>query len=97
MGPGDGGVYPIGGGFGQNYAGGKIFFTPDTGAHIMGGAILEKYESLGGPADSDLGFPTIDEGPGRVARTVATPRSARTTSPSSSGLPTPAPTSCAVR
>ena len=40
---------PIGGGFGQNYAGGKIFFTPDTGAHIMAGAILEKYESLGGP------------------------------------------------
>jgi uncharacterized protein with LGFP repeats len=67
MGPGDGGVYPIGGGFGQNYAGGKIFFTPDTGAHIMGGAILQKYESLGGPADSDLGFPTIDEGPGRVS------------------------------
>ena len=28
MGPSDGGLYPIGGGFGQNYAGGKIFFTP---------------------------------------------------------------------
>ncbi|MGZ3250662.1 MAG: LGFP repeat-containing protein, partial [Croceibacterium sp.] len=67
MGPSDGGVYPIGGGFGQNYAGGKIFFTPDSGAHIMGGAILQKYESLGGPADSDLGFPTIDEGPGKVS------------------------------
>ncbi len=67
MGPSDGGLYPVGGGFGQNYAGGKIFFTPDTGAHIMGGAILQKYESLGGPADGDLGFPTIDEGPGRVS------------------------------
>ena len=67
MGPGDGGVYPVGGGFGQNYAGGKIFFTPDTGAHIMAGAILQKYESLGGPADGDLGFPTIDEGPGRIS------------------------------
>ena len=67
MGPSDGGVYPVGGGFGQNYAGGKIFFTPDTGAHIMAGAILQKYESLGGPADGDLGFPTIDEGPGRVS------------------------------
>ena len=32
----------------------------------MQGAILEKYESMGGPADSDLGFPTIDEGPGRA-------------------------------
>lgn len=66
MGPPDGGVYLVGGGFGQNYAGGKIFFTPDTGAHAMGGAILQKYESLGGPADSDLGFPTIDEGPGKA-------------------------------
>jgi uncharacterized protein with LGFP repeats len=66
LGPGDGGLYPIGGGFGQNYAGGKIFFTPDTGAHIMAGAILAKYESLGGPGDGDLGFPTIDEGAGRA-------------------------------
>lgn len=67
LGPKDGGVYPAGEGFGQNFAGGKIFFTPETGAHIVSGAILEKYESLGGPADSDLGFPTIDEGPGRAA------------------------------
>ncbi len=66
LGPKDGGVYPAGEGFGQNFAGGKIFFTPATGAHIMTGAILEKYESLGGPADSDLGFPTIDEGAGRA-------------------------------
>lgn len=64
LGPKDGGVYPAGDGFGQNFASGKIFFTPQTGAHIVSGAILEKYESLGGPADSDLGFPTIDEGPG---------------------------------
>jgi uncharacterized protein with LGFP repeats len=66
LGPKDGDVYPVGDGFGQNFAGGKIFFTPATGAHIMTGAILEKYESLGGPADSDLGFPTIDEGAGRA-------------------------------
>ena len=66
LGPKDGGVYPAVHGFGQNFAGGKIFFTPDTGAHIMLGAILEKYESLGGPADGDLGFPTIDEGAGKA-------------------------------
>ena len=66
LGPKNGDVYPAGQGFGQNFAGGKIFFTPETGARIMQGAILEKYESLGGPADSDLGFPTIDEGPGRA-------------------------------
>ena len=66
MGPSDGGVYPVGAGFGQNYAGGKILFTPDTGAHVMAGAILEKYDSLGGAGDSDLGFPTIDEGAGKA-------------------------------
>ncbi len=66
LGPKDGGVYAVGEGFGQNFAGGKIFFTPATGAHIMTGLILAKYESLGGPADSDLGFPTIDEGAGRA-------------------------------
>jgi uncharacterized protein with LGFP repeats len=66
LGPKDGGVYPVGEGFGQNFAGGKMFFTPATGARIMTGAILEKYESLGGPANSDLGFPTIDEGDGRA-------------------------------
>jgi uncharacterized protein with LGFP repeats len=66
LGPKDGGVYSVGEGFGQNFAGGKIFFTPATGAHIMTGLILAKYESVGGPADSDLGFPTIDEGAGRA-------------------------------
>ena len=66
LGPKDGNVYAIGGGFGQNFAGGKVFFTPDTGAHIMQGAILDKYLSLGGPADGDLGFPTIDEGAGKA-------------------------------
>jgi uncharacterized protein with LGFP repeats len=62
----DGGVYPAGTGFGQNFAGGKIFFTPDTGAHAMAGAILDKYLALGGPTDGDLGFPTIDEGDGKA-------------------------------
>jgi uncharacterized protein with LGFP repeats len=66
LGPKDGGVYSAGDGFGQNFPGGKIFFTPATGAHIMTGAILDKYMSLGGPADSDLGFPTIDEGAGKA-------------------------------
>jgi uncharacterized protein with LGFP repeats len=66
LGPKDGGVYPAGEGFGQNFPGGKIFFTPATGAHIMTGAILDKYMSLGGPADGDLGFPTIDEGAGKA-------------------------------
>jgi uncharacterized protein with LGFP repeats len=72
LGPKASGVYSIGGGFGQDFAGGKIFFTPATGARVMKGAILEKYESLGGPADSDLGFPNIDEGPGRAPGSLNT-------------------------
>ncbi|MBO0865760.1 MAG: LGFP repeat-containing protein, partial [Mycobacterium sp.] len=59
-----GDVYPVGDGFGQDFAGGKIFFTPGTGARELYGAVLDKYESLGGPAGSDLGFPTINEVPG---------------------------------
>lgn len=66
LGPRSGDVYPVGEGFAQNFASGKMFFTPATGAHAMQGAILEKYEAAGGPADGDLGFPTIDEGPGRA-------------------------------
>ncbi len=59
-----GGVYPVGDGFAQDFANGKIFFTPATGARAVFGPILDKYESLGGPAGSDLGFPTINEVPG---------------------------------
>nr|WP_128111858.1 LGFP repeat-containing protein [Mycolicibacterium brumae] len=67
LGERDGGVYAVGGGFGQNFVGGAIFYTPATGAHTMFGAILDRYRALGGPADSGLGFPTVDEGPGRVS------------------------------
>lgn len=62
----DGDVYQVGAGYGQKFTDGKIFFSPGSGAHLMSGAILDKYESLGGPADSDLGFPNIDEVPGLV-------------------------------
>ena len=39
---------------------------PATGAHLIYGEILNRYQALGGPADSDLGFPTIDEAAGLV-------------------------------
>lgn len=64
----DGDVFQVGEGFGQKFSDGKIFFTPATGAHLLYGAVLDKYESLGGPADSDLGFPNIDEVPGLVGK-----------------------------
>lgn len=67
LGAKDGDVFTVGAGFGQKFSDGKIFFTPATGAHLMYGAVLDKYESLGGPADSDLGFPNIDEVAGLVS------------------------------
>ena len=57
----DGEVYEVGSGYGQKFTEGQIFYTPDTGAHLIYGDILNKYQSLGGPGESDLGFPTIDE------------------------------------
>ncbi|CPR12458.1 putative transmembrane alanine and glycine rich protein [Mycobacterium bohemicum DSM 44277] len=59
-----GDVYPVGDGFALDFDGGKMFYTTDTGAKFVYGPILDKYESLGGPAGSDLGFPTINEVPG---------------------------------
>ncbi len=64
LGPKQGQVYAVGDGFVQDFAGGKMFFTPATGARSLYGPILDKYESLGGPAGSDLGFRTMSEVPG---------------------------------
>lgn len=64
LGAKEGDIYPVGDGFAQDFAHGKIFFTPATGAKSMYGAVLDKYESLGGPAGSDLGFPDMNEVPG---------------------------------
>ena len=64
LGPRKGDVYPAGEGFALDFDGGKMFFTPATGAKFAYGPILEKYEMLGGPAGSDLGFPAISEVPG---------------------------------
>ena len=53
--------YEIGSdGLGQDFAGGKIFYSPATGAHVVTGQVLAKYESVGGP-EGDLGFPTSSE------------------------------------
>ncbi len=59
-----GDVYPAGDGFALDFDGGKMFYTTDTGAKFVYGPILDKYEALGGPVSSDLGFPTINEVPG---------------------------------
>jgi uncharacterized protein with LGFP repeats len=64
LGPRKGDVYPVADGFACDFDGGKMFFTTATGARFVYGPILEKYDMLGGPAGSDLGFPTINEVPG---------------------------------
>jgi uncharacterized protein with LGFP repeats len=64
LGAKQGEAYVAGAGFAQDFVRGKMFFTPATGPRSMTGAILDKYESLGGPAASDLGFPTINEARG---------------------------------
>jgi uncharacterized protein with LGFP repeats len=64
LGAKQGDVYAVGEGFARDFAYGKMFFTSATGARAMFGAVLDKYEALGGPAGGDLGFPTIDEVPG---------------------------------
>ncbi len=58
---------PIGAdGFGQDFVNGKIFYSPATGANVVTGQVLAKYESVGGP-EGDLGFPTTSEVDGGVA------------------------------
>jgi uncharacterized protein with LGFP repeats len=59
-----GDVYPVADGFALAFDSGKMFYTTATGAKYAFGPVLDKYESLGGPASSDLGFPTINEVPG---------------------------------
>ncbi len=55
-----GGHYQVGGGWGQTYQAGRIYYTAATGAHEVHGAILAHYQDLGGPTGV-LGFPTSDE------------------------------------
>ena len=64
---------------------------------LMAGAILQKYESLGGPPTVTSAFPPSTRVAGKVSPAAATPRSARPTNPSSSGRRTPARTSCVAR
>lgn len=57
-----GAEYAVPGGRAQNFTGGRMYWSPTTGAHEVHGAILGHYLSLGGPS-SALGLPTTDESP----------------------------------
>ena len=59
-----GDVYPVADGFALDFDSGRMFYTTATGARYAYGPVLDKYQSLGGPGGSDLGFPTINEVPG---------------------------------
>ena len=50
----------VGAGAERDYSGGVIYYSKDSGAKVMYGAILDRYKALGGPT-GDLGFPTNDE------------------------------------
>ncbi|MBL1076477.1 hypothetical protein JK358_18930 [Nocardia sp. 2] len=65
-----GAVYAFGpDGAAQNYQGGTMIYSPETGAKVMYGAILDKYLALGG-ADAGLGYPVNDESDAPVAGTA---------------------------
>lgn len=49
------------GGAMREYDGGVVYYSKDTGAHVMYGVILDRYKALGGPDSSGLGFPKNDE------------------------------------
>ncbi|QIS08098.1 alpha/beta hydrolase-fold protein [Nocardia arthritidis] len=51
--------YQVNGGVAQDFRGGRVFFTPGTGAHAVGGMIGGGYQA----AAAVLGLPTGDERP----------------------------------
>ena len=52
--------YTLGRGKAEDFRGGSAYWTPETGAHALYGAILAKYSELGGP-QGWLGFPKTGE------------------------------------
>ena len=58
----NGGEYAVPGGRAQNFTGGRVYWSPVTGAQAVHGAVLAHYLAIGGPS-SALGLPTSDESP----------------------------------
>jgi uncharacterized protein with LGFP repeats len=50
----------VAGGARSTFTGGSVFWSGGTGSHVVIGAILARYDSIGGP-NSYIGFPTSDE------------------------------------
>ena len=53
------GPLATGGGYGQHFQGGEIYYTAATGAHPVWGAIRDKWTTTGW--ETNLGYPTTDE------------------------------------
>ena len=52
---------PDGRGHYVHFAGGSIYWTPETGAHVVCGSIRDKWASLGWENCESLGYPVTDE------------------------------------
>ena len=50
----------VAGGARSTFTGGSVFWSGGTGSHVVIGAILGRYDQIGGPS-SYIGFPTSDE------------------------------------
>ncbi len=73
--------YDVKGGKAQDFRGGRAYWSPETGAHVLFGRIGARYSEFGGP-DSWLGHPTSGEKATRMARDVTfTSRTAPFTGP----------------
>lgn len=59
LGPPLGPEVRMGDGRARNFAGGSIYWTRSTGAHVLTGPVLLRYQQLGGPG-SALGYPLTD-------------------------------------
>lgn len=57
--------YPVADGVEQRFARGEVLWSPQTGAHLVEGAIRGRLDDLGGPGPRwerlAIGFPTTDE------------------------------------
>lgn len=54
--------YPVSGGMARDFRGGRVVWSPATGAYALGGMIGGAYAGAAGPAGA-LGFPITDEMP----------------------------------
>jgi surface antigen len=55
------GEFTVNGGQQQDFSGGSVYWSSNSGTHEAHGAILADYNKLGGPATAAIGFPLTDQ------------------------------------